>query len=77
MSGFVHLNPQQDYLYLYTVNLNSVTKCTLVSGFVHLEPAKAGVPLHLGCTSVHPNPANLTVEVGSGVISILKGKDKH
>ena len=40
----------------------------LVSDFVHLNTAKADLSLHLGGSSVHPNPANVTVEFGSGAL---------
>ena len=46
--------------------------CTLVSGFVLLNPAKAGLPLTLGSSSVHLNPANLTVEFGSGALGSVR-----
>ena len=42
--------------------------CMLVSGFVHLNPAKAGLPIPLGSSSVHLNAAKLNVEFGSGAL---------
>ena len=44
----------------------------LVSGFVHLNLSKAGLPLPLGSSSVHLNPANLTVEFGSGALGPVR-----
>ncbi len=44
----------------------------LVSGFVHRNPSKAGLPLTLGSSFVHRNPANLTVEIGSGALGSVR-----
>ncbi len=48
--------------------------CILVSGFVQLNPAKAGLPLHLGSSYVHLNPANLNLEYGSGALGSVRLK---
>ena len=58
MSGYVHLS--------------SVTMCMLVSGFVHLNPAKGALPLHLCSSSVHLNPANLNVEFCSSTLGSVR-----
>ena len=44
----------------------------LVFGFVHLNPAKADVPLPLGGSSVHTNTAKLTEEFGGGALGSVR-----
>ena len=44
----------------------------LVSDIVHVNPVKAGLSLPLGTSSVHLNPANLTVDFGCGALGSVR-----